>query len=396
MKPIERIAVVLSVLVISAHAMAVSVPVTLPALVNGDFETGAAAFTAFPGYTGGSNPAEILAWPGSGGRGINPIAAGGTPFRDNGFNSTHVAFMQGNASTIGQLVTGWELGKEYRVAFDYNSRSAGSGAPQVGVTATAGAASFIDASVPPVGGSNAYNAGNILLTPVSTSNLISFTANVAAGDKTLLVDNVRIFRNGPTILDNGFESPVQPANNWEQANGVGGGSLAGSLWTITGSAGITRNISPFQNGAIPAPEGEQHALIQSTGSFVQTITGFETNSVYELSLLAMARQQGPNGGNDLEVILDQGLASEIVLIDIGEITSPRFTEIVSPAFIAAKDSYTLTIRSSLNGGQLSGDRTTFFDNVWFNQLEQAVPEPATALLAFGALGTLLARRRRQM
>ena len=64
------------------------------------------------------------------------------------------------------------------------------------------------------------------------------------------------------VAEGGFENPVQPNNNWEQANGTGGGSLVGSQWTITGGAGITRNFSAFQNGNIPAPEGVQHALIQ--------------------------------------------------------------------------------------------------------------------------------------
>ncbi len=384
-----------SLMTIALAAEALAVPVTLPTIGNADFETGAAAFTTFPGYTGGANPAEITDWAGSGTRGINPTSGGSTPFRDNGFNSTHVAFLQGNGSTIAQTVAGWEIGENYRVAFDYNARAGSTGTtpPVVGVTATAGAASFIDVAVPPVGGSNSYYAGNILLTAASTTNAISFTSNVTSGDKTLLVDNVRVFRNGPTILDNGFENPVQPANQFEQATGTGNGSLAGSLWALTGSAGITRNLSAFQNGAIRAPEGDQHALIQSIGSFQQTITGFDEDAVYELSLLTMARQ-GQAFGNDLEVILDLGLATQVTLIDLSEVTFNRFTEVTSGAFTAAKDSYTLTIRSTLNGGQLSGDRTTFFDNVWFNQLETApVPEPTVAVLALGSLGALMLRRR---
>jgi hypothetical protein len=397
MKTRARLACSLVSLVFAADALAV--PVTLPSIANADFETGAAGFTTFPGYTGGSNPAEIPSWTGSGNRGINPTSGGSTPFRDNGFNSTHVAFLQGNGSTISQSVAGWEIGENYRVAFNYNARSGstGSSSPFVGVTATAGASSFIDVSAPPVGGSNAYYSGNILLTAASTTNVISFTSNVTSGDKTLLVDNVRVFRNGPTILDNGFENPVQPANQFEQATGTGGGTLAGSQWGITGGAGITRNLSPFQNGGIRAPEGDQHALIQSIGSFQQTITGFDEDAVYELSLLTMARQ-GQSFGNDLEVILDLGLPTETFLIDISQVTFSRFTEVTSSLFTATKDSYTLTIRTTLNGGRLTGDRTTFFDNVWFNQIEQpvlAIPEPASASLAMLGLGfAALGRRSR--
>ena len=83
--------------------------------------------------------------------------------------------------------------------------------------------------------------------------------------------------------------------------------------------GRSRNHSQhqaaFQNGNIPAPEGVQHALIQGNGSFSQTVAGFVVGRDYELSLQAMARQSG-SFGSDLEVILDQGLATEISLIDI--------------------------------------------------------------------------------
>lgn len=368
--------------------------VTIPPIVNPDFETDAADFDTFPGYTSNpGNPSEITGWPGSGGRGINPGGGAGTPFRDNGNNTTNVAFLQGNNATIGQSISGWSVGDNYRIAFDYNSRNSLSGAPQVGVTATIGGASFVDPSIPPVGGANSWYAGNILLTPTSATETLSVTANVTSGDRTLLVDNFRVFRNGPAIADNGFENPVQPDNNWEQANGNGGGSLAGSAWTITGGAGITRNISPFQNGGIPAPEGDQHALIQQTGSFVQTITGFGVGTDYELSLLAMARQ-GQSGGNDLEVLLDAGLATEIVLLDMSEITFSSFTELTSGQFLATKDSYELTIRASRNGNNLDGDRTTFFDNVWFNQLtDPVIPEPATATITLLGMGSLLMRRR---
>ncbi|MEX2215996.1 MAG: hypothetical protein WD768_17930 [Phycisphaeraceae bacterium] len=401
MKRMLTLAALSAAFAIASSAHALSVPVVLPTLVNGDFETGAAAFANGVGYVApinAGNPTEITGWPGSGNRGINPIAAGGSPFRDNGNNSTHVAFMQGNGSNIGQSMSDWQVGTTYRVAFDYNARANGTAAPFVGITATAGGASFIDSSVPPVNAlnvfTNRYNAGNILLTAATATNSITFTANVTSGDRTLLVDNVRVFRNGPVILDNGFENPVQPANQFEQASGTGGGSLVGSNWAFTGGAGITRNISPFQNGSIPAPEGEQHALMQGNSGMTQNITGFELGSEYELSLLAMARQSGATPGNDLEVILDQGLATQIILLDLAHVGFTSFTELTSPVFTALKQSYTLTVRTTLNGGQLTGDRTTFIDNVWFNYVAVAVPEPATAMLALFSAAGLIARRRR--
>lgn len=185
--------------------------------------------------------------------------------------------------------------------------------------------------------------------------------------------------NNVSLLDGGFEFPVQPNNGWEQANGVGSGSLDGARWTITSGAGITRNISAFQNGGIAAPEGQQHGLIQGSGSFQQIVNGFVPEAEYDFSLLTMARQSG-SGGSDLEVVLDEGLPSEIGLIDIPEVTFNAFTEVSSPTFIATKTSYTLTIASDNNDGALTGDRTTFFDDVQFELLTPAndsEPAPRT-------------------
>jgi len=350
--------------------------VALPVILNPTFDTDANLFTSFPGYAGGSNPAEIPSWPGTGNRGINPGDGAGSPFRDNGNNASNVAFLQ-NVANIAQSISGWEAGKNYRIAFDYNARSGN----DPDMTATIGSGTFTDASVPPVGGTNSYYAGNIVFTPTSVTETLEIE-QTASPAQSLLVDNFRVFRNGPTIADNGFENPVQPDNDWKQANGVGGGDLSGSAWTITGAAGITRNISAFQDGGIPAPEGDQHALIQNSGSFVQTISGFEVGAEYSLSLLTMARQAA-NGGTAFDVLLDADLGTQIVLFDIAEVIFSSFTELESPAFVAEKDSYELSIVGSLEGG-LSDRRTTFFDNVWFNQLTEApttvIPEPSTLLI----------------
>ena len=83
----------LTVLTLGTQAFAD--PVVLPAIANADFETDANGFTNYPGYTGGSNPAEITGWPGTGNRGINPGNGAGAPFRDNGNNTSNVAFLQG-------------------------------------------------------------------------------------------------------------------------------------------------------------------------------------------------------------------------------------------------------------------------------------------------------------
>jgi hypothetical protein len=164
------------------------------------------------------------------------------------------------------------------------------------------------------------------------------------------------------INHTGFESPVQPDNTWEKAHGVGAGTLNGSAWTFIGGGGITRNLSAFQNQGIPAPIGQQHALIQGAGSLRQDASGFEPGHQYELSLLTMARQHAQKGSN-LRVILDAGLSTEQVLLDIDEVTFKQFTRVTGTLFEASKPSYTISIIADGNGGALLGDRTTFVDEV---------------------------------
>jgi hypothetical protein len=149
------------------------------------------------------------------------------------------------------------------------------------------------------------------------------TALPAISDR-LIIDGSS--QTAVAINHTGFESPVQPDNTWEQAHGVGAGTLNGSAWTFIGGAGITRNLSAFQNQGIPAPVGQQHALIQGAGSLRQDASGFEPGHQYELSLLTMARQHAQKG-NNLRVILDAGLSTEQVLLDIDEVTFKQFTRV---------------------------------------------------------------------
>ena len=68
----------------------------------------------------------------------------------------------------------------------------------------------------------------------------------------------------------------------------------------------------------------------------------------------MARQLAPFG-SDLEVVLDQGLATEQKILEIDQVNFNAFTRVTSNTFIARKDSYTLTIRSTQNGGSFDGE-----------------------------------------
>lgn len=167
-----------------------------PLVVNGDFEAETGAFTVWPGYVGNGNPDNISGWTGDGGRGVNPVAAGDAPFRDNGGNDTHVAFLQGT-SYIEQTVGGFNVGSDYILSLDFNSRNCCGDFPigtitLNGIVAGSSVALFPPpGSIPPVGGTNPWYHADIEFTaPTPEIVLRVATAPGAAGDSTMLVDNV--------------------------------------------------------------------------------------------------------------------------------------------------------------------------------------------------------------
>jgi autotransporter-associated beta strand protein len=186
-------------------------------------------------------------------------------------------------------------------------------------------------------------------------------AGAPTGDNTALFDRVWVRAFTPTaapvIPHGGFEEVAQPANNWKQASGAGGGSLNGSAWIWTAGGGVTRNLGAFHPGGPAASEGVQFALFQNVSSAVQTVQGFSVGNTYNLSF-DVAKRNTTNG-NDLKIILDEGLPTQVVLYDNPEITNNAFAATTTAGFIAQKASYTITLR----GTRMDGDRTTYVDNL---------------------------------
>ena len=170
------------------------------------------------------------------------------------------------------------------------------------------------------------------------------------------------------VLDPGFELPALDLHQYATSVGNSPGELTGTPWSYLGNVGITRNLSAFQTGLIPAPTGDQHALLRATGILARTISGFEIGQQYRFDLLTMARQFGLKG-NNLVVQLNPGQPDQVDLIDIPEVTFGEFTRVTSDPFVATSSSYTLAIYADRNGGELTGDRTTFIDDVRFQRVE---------------------------
>ena len=173
-------------------------------VVNGDFESDADQFTTWPGYAAdGDNPAEISGWTGAGGRGVNPItnaeeARDLAPFRNNGDNDSFVAFLQGDSS-IQQDVTGLEVGTEYVLSLDFNSRDCCGDFPiaEILLNDTIVGSSTdlfpVPGSVPPVGGAEPWYHADIDFTATETSATLKISSGPGAGgDATLILDNISI------------------------------------------------------------------------------------------------------------------------------------------------------------------------------------------------------------
>jgi hypothetical protein len=98
-----------------------------PLVRNPGFEED--AYTVSPGYAR-QNGAAITGWTLSGGAGLNPVwrdtgrkAVLDAPFHDNGRvpEGRQIAFIQG-PGTLRQTVTGFRLGRRYRVTYRENAR----------------------------------------------------------------------------------------------------------------------------------------------------------------------------------------------------------------------------------------------------------------------------------
>ena len=169
-----------------------------PIVPNGDFETDAATFTAYPGYVGSpGNPSQVTDFAGpSGGYGVNPSGTGSAPFRDNGNDSTNVLFIQSGGTTLTQTIPGFVVGDAYTLTFDYNARNCCGGTP--GITVALGSGTFTDPLDTPVGGTNPYHQGSLNFVASGTSQTLSINKfDAVAGDSTALYDNFVITQNTP-------------------------------------------------------------------------------------------------------------------------------------------------------------------------------------------------------
>jgi len=164
-------------------------------------------------------------------------------------------------------------------------------------------------------------------------------------------------------LDNpGFEFPDKGSGGWEYFRTMDAGELTAAVWTYTGAGpGLSGPTGPWKaTDNSPDPLGDQFAYLQGAAAIAQDLTGLVAGAAYDLSFYE-AYRVGQSPGNDLNVILDEGLATEITIYTNGDVNNSIWAARRTDAFVAAKASYTLTFRATHPLG--SGDRSTLIDGV---------------------------------
>lgn len=314
----------------------------------------------------------------------NNVAASGVntasqPFLEQTAHSgTQVAFIQQGAggTPISQTISGFDPTKTYSVSYFVSERGQSGASTSTSVSLDGGATSFsYPETIFKTDKFRRVVSGPLAVTGAS-STLQIHAAN-GPGDDSLLIDAVSVLRAVPVVTNGGFETPVQPNTNgttrYELADGDGGGTLAGSVWTFSGKGGIARNQSSYTSTGQPqAPEGSQAAmLLTNDSSFSTLVSGFEAGVTYSLSFSAAGRNgsgvEGPYGPNTIEVLLNG-----TPLLFSGNAT-------LTPAVSASTYTTYTTDEFTTSGGSLelkfsgltAGDKTSFIDDIRFNFVAEA-------------------------
>jgi len=170
-----------------------------------------------------------------------------------------------------------------------------------------------------------------------------------------------------SALDNtGFETPDKGDAGWEYAP-------AGASWGFSAKAGLSGPNGPWKcNSVSPDPLGNQFAYLQYDATITQNMSGLVIGATYDLNFFESYRTQ-KDPGNDLSVILDEGLATEVTIYSNSNVTNGTWMLRRTALFVAAKSAYTLTFRSTNPLGG-TADRATLIDGVLLTLVD---PPPIT-------------------
>jgi hypothetical protein len=172
-----------------------------------------------------------------------------------------------------------------------------------------------------------------------------------------------------SALDNtGFETPDKgdATTGWAYAQ-------TGATWGFSAKAGLSGPNAPWKCASIsPDPLGNQFAFLQYDASITQNMSGLVIGGTYDLNFFEAYRTE-KLPGNDLSVILDEGLPTAVTLYSNSNVTNQTWILRRTARFVATKTSYILTFRSTNPLGGVD-DRTTLIDGVLLTLVD---PPPIT-------------------
>ena len=291
---------------------------------------------------------------GAAGTGSGILGNGSGFGNPNAPEGTQAAFVQGYGA-ISQVLSGLVPGTTYQVRYSAAQRSSNAGGESWNVLIDN---TVIQANTP---GAASYADYTTTFVAAAATQTLSFVGtDLAGGDNTVFLDNVRVSIVPPTIANYSFEVPS-----------IGGGSYryypTGGSWTFAGASpsgsGLVANGSGFSNPN--APLGTQTAFVQEYGTISQVLSGFIPGKTYTLTYSAAQRPGYP--GESWNVKIDSRVIQS---------NSPGSTSFApySAAFVATATSHTL---SFVGTDLLGGDNTVFLDNVSL----VSTPQPVAASVA---------------
>jgi autotransporter-associated beta strand protein len=280
---------------------------------------------------------------GSSGNGSGIVANGSGFSNPNAPEGIQAAFVQSNG-VVSQVLSGFTPGATYTITYAAAQRPGSNGGESWNV--------LIDGAVIQTNspGGTSYVDYTATFSATAATHMLSFAGtDLAGGDNTVFLDNVRIGIVLSSVANASFELPVLGAGNFQY-------SPAGASWTFTGAnpsgAGIVANGSGFGNPN--APDGVQAAFIQEFGTISKTISGLVPGGTYAINYSA-AQRSGPNqhGGESWNVKIDNAV---IQSNNPGGTSYGEYTA----TFVATATTQTLSfVGTDLAGG----DNTVFLDNV---------------------------------
>jgi len=172
---------------------------------------------------------------------------------------------------------------------------------------------------------------------------------------TVMAMAIFLMAGSASALDNpGFEVPDYGESNWAY-----GGDISGASWTFTENAGLSGPGGPWRcTSTSPDPLGDQFAFLQRVSSISQDLTGLEIGATYSLGFFEATRTGYV--GNDLTVILDAGLPTEVTIYTSASVINSTWEARTTSPFVPTKTSYTLTFSTS---NPLGTDTATIIDGV---------------------------------